>query len=359
MFSGDWVLTGDYAKIDEDGYFWYEGRRDDLIKSAGYRIGPAEVEDTLVSHPAVEEAAVVGVADQERGQVVKAFVRLAAGCHTFRSARRRTAARMSKPISPPTSIPRIIEFVDQFPLTSTGKISRKDLRAREPPRLSACQGLVHILKKSDQETDMTFDRRTFLGTAIAATAIGHARPARAKTTLKLNSQWPATTAGSKVDQWFADEVKKRTNGEVEIRIFWSEALGKANENLSLMQNGAVEMGAMSPRLLPEAVALPHGAQLDADGDEQRQAGERADEASARGSPGHARGSQAQQRSHALLPPPQPVPAGLQGAADNARLGARQEDPHLGIGHAADGAGGGHDAGHAVAAGDLRGPCRAA
>jgi TRAP-type transport system periplasmic protein len=98
---------------------------------------------------------------------------------------------------------------------------------------------------------MTFDRRTFLGTAIAATAIGHARPARAKTTLKLNSQWPATTAGSKVDQWFADEVKKRTNGEVEIRIFWSEALGKANENLSLMQNGAVEMGAMSPAYFPK------------------------------------------------------------------------------------------------------------
>ena len=98
---------------------------------------------------------------------------------------------------------------------------------------------------------MTIDRRTFLGTAIAATALGHLPSAQAKTTLKLNSQWPATTAGSKVDQWFADEVKSRTKGEVEIRIFWSEALGKANENLSLMQSGAVEMGAMSPAYFPK------------------------------------------------------------------------------------------------------------
>ncbi len=96
--------------------------------------------------------------------------------------------------------------------------------------------------------------RTF---ALAATAtvlgLGLALPAMAqpKHSLKLNSQWPATTAGSKVDQWFADEVKKRTNGEVEIRIFWSEALGKAAENLTLMQKGAIEMGAMSPGYFPK------------------------------------------------------------------------------------------------------------
>ncbi|MCO5104368.1 MAG: C4-dicarboxylate TRAP transporter substrate-binding protein [Burkholderiaceae bacterium] len=74
--------------------------------------------------------------------------------------------------------------------------------------------------------------------------------AAAKTILKLNSQWPATAAGSKIDQWYADEVKKRTEGEVEIKIFWSEALGKAGENLSLIQKGAVEMGAMSPAYFP-------------------------------------------------------------------------------------------------------------
>lgn len=90
----------------------------------------------------------------------------------------------------------------------------------------------------------------FMRTVAAAALLALATPADAKTTLKLNSQWPATTAGSKVDQWFADEVKARTNGEVEIRIFWSEALGKAAENLSLLKSGAIEMGAMSPGYFP-------------------------------------------------------------------------------------------------------------
>lgn len=90
---------------------------------------------------------------------------------------------------------------------------------------------------------------------VAAFAIGLALEASATTTLKLNSQWPATTAGSKVDQWFADEVAKRTNGEVEIKIFWSEALGKAAENLSLMQSGAIEMGAMSAGYFPAQLPL--------------------------------------------------------------------------------------------------------
>lgn len=98
---------------------------------------------------------------------------------------------------------------------------------------------------------MAYNRRYFLGTATAALATTYSLSSHARTTLKLNSQWPATTAGSKVDQWFADEVKKRTNGELEIRIFWSEALGKANENLSLIQKGAVEMGAMSPAYFPK------------------------------------------------------------------------------------------------------------
>jgi TRAP-type C4-dicarboxylate transport system substrate-binding protein len=96
-------------------------------------------------------------------------------------------------------------------------------------------------------------RNLALAAASAVLAFTFTAPAlgQAKHTLKLNSQWPASTAGSKIDQWFADEVKKRTNGEVEIRIFWSEALGKAAENLTLMQKGAIEMGAMSPGYFPK------------------------------------------------------------------------------------------------------------
>jgi len=128
MFLGDWVLTGDYARVDELGYFWYEGRRDDLIKSAGYRIGPAEVEDCLVSHPAVEEAAVVGVPDAERGQIVKAYVRLRAGQMATEGMADQLRAHVKNNLAL-YKYPRLVEFVDAFPLTSTGKISRKDLRA--------------------------------------------------------------------------------------------------------------------------------------------------------------------------------------------------------------------------------------
>jgi len=97
---------------------------------------------------------------------------------------------------------------------------------------------------------MSMNRRTFVQATTLTAGMAYVGTSQAKVNLKLNSQWPATTAGSKVDQWFAEEVKRRTNGEVDIRIFWSEALGKANENLSLMQSGAVEMGAMSPAYFP-------------------------------------------------------------------------------------------------------------
>lgn len=98
---------------------------------------------------------------------------------------------------------------------------------------------------------MTMNRRTFVQTTTLTAGMAYVGVSHARVNLKLNSQWPATTAGSKVDQWFADEVKRRTNGEIDIRIFWSEALGKAGENLSLMQSGAVEMGAMSPGYFPK------------------------------------------------------------------------------------------------------------
>jgi acetyl-CoA synthetase len=129
MFCGDWVLTGDYGHRDADGYFWYSGRQDDLIKSAGYRIGPAEVEDTLVRHPAVAEAAVIGIPDPERGQVVKAYVRLADGTAGTASLAGELQEFVRQNLAT-YKFPRQIEFVSAFPLTSTGKISRKELRAR-------------------------------------------------------------------------------------------------------------------------------------------------------------------------------------------------------------------------------------
>jgi acetyl-CoA synthetase len=133
MRLGPWIRTRDLAVRDADGYYWYHGRNDDLIKSAGYRIGPVEVEDVLAQHPAVAEAAVVGRPDPERGQVVKAFVRLAgqvstagAGDHLADALREHVRVRLG-----PYKAPRLIEIVDEFPRTSTGKISRAALRRRE------------------------------------------------------------------------------------------------------------------------------------------------------------------------------------------------------------------------------------
>lgn len=130
MRIGRWVRTGDYGYRDDDGYFWYEGRRDDLIKSAGYRIGPAEVEDALVRHPAVTEAAVIGSPDPERGQVVKAFVRLSDAAAPSQDLVRELQDHVKTNLAA-YKYPRRIEFVDSFPLTSTGKINRKELKSRE------------------------------------------------------------------------------------------------------------------------------------------------------------------------------------------------------------------------------------
>lgn len=136
MRTGNWVRTGDFGYRDEDGYFWFKGRNDDLIKSAGYRIGPAEVEDALVHHAAVEEAAVIGRPDDERGQVVKAYVRLANGAEPSDALVKDLQSHVKTNLAL-YKYPREIEFVDAFPLTSTGKINRKQLRAEETARRDA------------------------------------------------------------------------------------------------------------------------------------------------------------------------------------------------------------------------------
>jgi acetyl-CoA synthetase len=130
---GPWLRTGDMAVRDGDGYFWYRGRTDDLIKSAGYRIGPAEVEDCLVRHAAVAEAAVVASPDADRGNIVKAFVRLADG-HAGTAALTAALQAHVKENLAAYKYPREIEYVDAFELTSSGKISRKKLREAEVAR---------------------------------------------------------------------------------------------------------------------------------------------------------------------------------------------------------------------------------
>ena len=143
-FIGDWCCTGDLAVRDADGYLWYQGRADDVFKSAGYRIGPGEIENCLVKHPAVLNAAVVPKPDLQRGALVKAYVVLAPD----HARRRREAtapeafdrtlvAELQEHVRKRLSAheyPREVEFIDAVPTTFNGKVKRKELRELERRR---------------------------------------------------------------------------------------------------------------------------------------------------------------------------------------------------------------------------------
>jgi acetyl-CoA synthetase len=144
-FTGDWCRTGDMAVRDGDGYLWYQGRSDDVFKAAGYRIGPGEIENCLVKHPAVANAAVVPKPDAERGAVVKAYVVIAPDFVAKYAAD--TGARDQfhqnlvvelqshvKGLLAPYEYPKEIEFVDALPMTTTGKVQRRVLRLQEEER---------------------------------------------------------------------------------------------------------------------------------------------------------------------------------------------------------------------------------
>jgi len=126
----EYFLTGDLAWMDEDGYIYYAGRTDDIISSAGYRIGPMEVENALMEHEAIAECAVVGVPDPERGEIVKAFIVLRPGVEGS-DALVKTLQDHVKKTTAPYKYPRRVEFVDDLPKTVTGKILRRVLRDQE------------------------------------------------------------------------------------------------------------------------------------------------------------------------------------------------------------------------------------
>jgi acetyl-CoA synthetase len=135
-FTGEWCRTGDVAIADDDGYLWYQGRADDMFKAAGYRIGPSEIENCLVKHPAVANAAVVPSPDETRGNVVKAFIVLAPGHAASPELEADIAQHVRKHLAP-YEYPKEIEFIDALPMTTTGKVQRKVLRDREAARKRA------------------------------------------------------------------------------------------------------------------------------------------------------------------------------------------------------------------------------
>jgi len=150
-YTGDWCCTGDLAVRDTDGYLWYQGRADDVFKSAGYRIGPGEIENCLVKHPAVANAAVVPKPDAERGALVKAYVVIAPDFVAAYAGNTRATAQFHtqltaelqahvKGLLAPYEYPKEIEFVDALPMTTTGKVQRRVLRLQEEQRFAAVSG---------------------------------------------------------------------------------------------------------------------------------------------------------------------------------------------------------------------------
>ncbi len=139
VFRGGWYHTGDVAWVDEDGYFWYVGRNDDVIKSSGYRIGPFEIESVLLQHEAVRECAVTGVPDPVRGKAVKATIVLMPG---FEGSEPLTKELQTwvKTKTAPYKYPRIIEYVDELPKTFSGKIRRVEIRNRDAAKADEAAG---------------------------------------------------------------------------------------------------------------------------------------------------------------------------------------------------------------------------
>lgn len=135
-YTGDWCRTGDMAVRDEDGYLWYQGRADDVFKAAGYRIGPSEIENCLVKHPAVANAAVVPKPDAERGALVKAYVVLAAGHEASEALVADLQLHVRGKLAP-YEYPKEIEFIRELPMTTTGKVQRRVLRLQEEARAKA------------------------------------------------------------------------------------------------------------------------------------------------------------------------------------------------------------------------------
>ncbi|WP_456277990.1 acyl-CoA synthetase MbcS [Bacillus sp. AK128] len=131
QFRGDYYITGDQARLDVDGYFWFEGRSDDIIISSGYTIGPFEVEDALVKHPFVKECAVVASPDEIRGSIVKAYIVLKESVDPSQEGLIQTLQDHVKTLTAPYKYPRKIEFIENLPKTSSGKIRRIELRQLE------------------------------------------------------------------------------------------------------------------------------------------------------------------------------------------------------------------------------------
>jgi acetyl-CoA synthetase len=132
-FKGEWCMTGDLGHMDDEGYVYFQGRNDDVIKSSGYRIGPSEIEAKIMEHACVASCAVIGVPDPQRGQAIKAFIKLLPGFSPSENLVKEIQTHVKTRLAAHEA-PREFEFLEEFPATVTGKIMRRELRAREEAR---------------------------------------------------------------------------------------------------------------------------------------------------------------------------------------------------------------------------------
>jgi acetyl-CoA synthetase len=145
-FVGGWYMTGDLAMRDDEGYYWFVGRADDVIKSAGHLIGPFEVESALMEHPAVAEAGVIGIPEPTAGEVVKAFVALKNGVEPSEALRKELLGHARQRLGPAVA-PKDIAFRQNLPKTRSGKIMRRLLKARE---LGQPEGDISTLESEER-----------------------------------------------------------------------------------------------------------------------------------------------------------------------------------------------------------------
>ncbi len=137
-FKGEWCVTGDMGYGDDQGYFYFQGRGDDVIKTSGYRVGPAEIEAKIIEVKGVASCAVIGVSDPQRGQAIKAFIKVLPGTEKSDTLIREIQEHVKKKLAA-HEYPREIEFIDEFPMTVTGKVRRRDLREAEEKKRAAAR----------------------------------------------------------------------------------------------------------------------------------------------------------------------------------------------------------------------------
>ena len=234
VFDDGWYRTGDRATRDEEGYFWFVGRADDVILSAAYRIGPFEVESALLEHPAVAESAVVGVPHDERGQIVKAFVVLRPGTEGDDALATELQEHV-KAITAPYKYPRAIEFIPELPKTTSGKIRRSELRALPYVEAPVASSVVQLpVRRRDDAAEEAARAEAQAAEAQAAEeaarretearALAHAQEAER---LRAEAEARALTEAEEAARREAEEAARLENEAAALRVAEERAEAEA------------------------------------------------------------------------------------------------------------------------------------